>query len=210
MAKEKKWKIISALSLCITVIIIVGILLIFWFRSTTVVLVVRHAEKDIHVPACDTGETEQLSVDKGIPRAQELAHVTQEAGLQAVYASTLCRTQQTAGPSAEAHHLELINVNQYDNSGVANVNELIRRVERDNTGQTILIAGHSDTVPLIIKKLGGPQMDMVDGFDNLFVVTISRIWVFGYNFRWTKVVNLKYAIPPTPTPTPAATRTPAN
>jgi bisphosphoglycerate-dependent phosphoglycerate mutase len=69
---------------------------------------------------------------------------------------------------------------------------LVNRIVTANRGQTVLIAGHSNTVPAIITALGGGSMsDIPDNeYDNLYVVTI-------YKFGKARVVKLKYGSPST-------------
>ena len=46
---------------------------------------------------------------------------------------------------------------------------------QDNTGQAVLVSGHSNTIPAIIKELGvTEEVKIADrDYDNLFVVTIE-------------------------------------
>ena len=49
-------------------------------------------------------------------------------------------------------------------------------VLRTHAGQTVLVAGHSNTVPLLIEALGvspAPSLDESD-YDDLFVVVVER------------------------------------
>jgi broad specificity phosphatase PhoE len=123
-------------------------------------------------------------------RAQELRHVVEDTGIQAVYASELCRTQQTVEDTATALGLTVNAVAQHAADGAANVDDLVNQVNSNNTGQKVLIAGHTDTVPMIIEKLGGGAIDPITGneFDNLYVVTIHRWWLI----KRVRVIRLKY------------------
>jgi len=160
--------------------------------STTVVMVVRHAEKN-NSASCSATDPSNVPISSplGTDRAAELAHVVENAGVQAIFASELCRTQQTVQPTATQLGLTRIDVNQHP-GGVANVDELLRQVSRDHKGQVILIAGHNDTVPLIIAGLGAGPINPIQEseFDNLYVVTIRRSWLkFG---SYVTMVRLKY------------------
>ena len=157
-------------------IIIVGY--IYWVKQTTVVLVIRHAEK-ASAPAND----QPLSAT-GQARAQTLVHVAGEAGVGAIYATQFLRTQQTVQPLAS--HLG-ISITQVD---AGDIDGLINQLWRDHTGQVVLIAGHNNTVPMIIEKLGGGRIAPIaeDKFDNLFMVAIP--WIGR-----VKTVHLKYGNP---------------
>ncbi len=157
-------------------IIIVGC--VNWRTPTTVVLLVRHAEKaEAH------GDNPPLSA-AGQVRAQELIHVSGETGVAGIYATQFLRTQQTVQPLAAHLGISITQVNSDDVDG------LIKQIWRDHPGQVVFIVGHSNTVPLIIEKLGGGKIAPIaeDKFDNLFIVTIPRI-------GREKTVHLKYGNP---------------
>jgi broad specificity phosphatase PhoE len=178
-------------------IAIIGGLLVLWLRSTTVVLVIRHAERsdaeNCSPATVKTRPNRSLILVAGqSSRAQTLAHVGGEDGIAAIYASEFCRTQQTVQPLASQLGLAVNVVDQYEADGATvNVDNLISQVWAHNRGQVVLIAGHTNTVPAIIEKLSGVTIDAIDEaeFDNLFVVTIPRWW------GQPKVVRLKYGVP---------------
>ncbi len=146
------------------------------FKVTTVFLV-RHAEKQSN--ASDA----ELS-DIGHKRAQRLAEVLAKAGVKAIYTSQFQRTKQTAAPLAQALGLTAteIKVESVQNPAgqmagsslspatLKNYGDAITQ----NTGQTALIVGHSNTVPALIAKLGVAQPVTIpdNENDNLYVVTI--------------------------------------
>ena len=125
-------------------------------------------------------------------RAQALAHIGGEDGIAAIYASEFCRTQQTVQPLASQLGLTVNVVDQYDADGTTvNVNNLVNQIWANNTGQTILVVGHNNTVPVIVEKLSGISIAAIDetDFDNLYMVVVPRWW------GRTKVVRLKYGVP---------------
>ena len=190
MANGRVWKRRFAISAAaLALITIISAVLIFWLRSTTVVLVIRHAERNDAASCSPPAAGPPLS-QVGETRAQVLAHVAGEAGVAAIYASEFCRTQQTVQPLATQLGLPVTEVDQVAPNGVADVDALIAQVWSNNTGQVVLIAGHTNTVPVIIEKLGGGTISPIaeSEFDNLFVVTIPR-------WGQTKVVRLKYGSP---------------
>lgn len=130
--------------------------------EVTTVLVVRHAEK-----ASATAKDPHLSA-AGRQRARDLAHAAGAAGLSAVYATHLRRTQETVAPLAQALHLTPI-VKQADRT-----DELVAEL-KGLRGKTVLVCGHSDTVPEIVQGLTGVAVDPIpDGrFDGLYVVTLD-------------------------------------
>lgn len=189
MANGKSWETLTISSLALVAVLITGLMVIYWWGSTTVILIVRHGERDDAASCMPPTNNPPLST-AGQTRAEELAHVGEDTGLQAIYASDFCRTQQTVQPIANQLGLTVTPVNQHAADGSPDVDALVAQVKSNNEGQKILISGHSDTVPLIIEKLGGGAVNPIGGaeFDNLYVVTIFRWWFI----KRTRVVRLKY------------------
>lgn len=131
--------------------------------QVTTVLVVRHAEK-----ASQTARDPHLSA-AGKLRARELAHAAGAAGVTAVYATNFKRTQETVAPLAAALHLTPV----VKDAGATDA--LVEEIKTTRRGETVLVCGHSDTVPTIVKGLSGVTVDAIpDGrFDGLYVVTIA-------------------------------------
>lgn len=107
-------------------------------------VVVRHAEK----AAVDPGDP--ALTDAGRARADALAASLADAPLAAVYATAYRRTQQTAAPSASTHALA---VTTYDAKQPAG--EFAARLKRAHAAGTVLVVGHSNTVPEIAAALCG-------------------------------------------------------
>ena len=144
--------------------------------SSTTVFVVRHAEKMPPTVAADP----PLSA-AGFKRAQALAHALGAAEVSAIYTSERLRARQTALPLATKLGDSLRVVNGSD------IPALARRIREECVGRTVLVIGHSDTVPLIVQELSGlyvpPMKD--DEFDLLYVVTLFRD-------RPARVIRLRY------------------
>ena len=130
-------------------------------QDLTTVLVVRHAEK-----ASDT-EDPPLSAH-GWERAAELLRVARESGVSTLYATQYLRTHQTLMHVAEGLGLEILEHDARDSEGLA------ARIRSENSGQVVLVAGHSNTVPAIVAALGAPQPEPIGDwqYDDLFVVTV--------------------------------------
>lgn len=108
----------------------------------TTFIVVRHAEKsDDHPddPALDT---------RGQVRARALAQALAGVPLTAVYATPVRRARETAAPAAAANALE---VRDYDPELAAS--ELATMLHIRHAGDTVLLVGHSNTVPDIVTAL---------------------------------------------------------
>lgn len=105
-------------------------------------VLVRHAEK-----ASDDPRDPNLS-EAGRARAEKLAQWFQDKPLRAVYATAYKRTQQTAEPTARAHHLSVVT---YDAKRPAA--EFAAQLRSDWPSGTVLVVGHSNTVPEIASAL---------------------------------------------------------
>ena len=110
-------------------------------------VLVRHAEK-----ASDDPRDPTLS-DAGRARAQRLADSFAGRELFAVYATDYRRTRDTAGPTARAHALA---VTVYDAKLPAA--EFAAQLRGKHPLGTVLVVGHSNTVPAIAAALCGCEV----------------------------------------------------
>jgi broad specificity phosphatase PhoE len=163
------------------VLIIVGLCVVVWWcwwcgRSSATLLIVRHAERVAGQDALSAA---------GQARAQVLAHVVERAELAGIYHSDTVRTRQTAEPAATALGITPVELPAND------IEALIDHINANHRGATVLVVGHSNTVPLIISEAGGPTIpNLPDGeFDNLFVLERCRCW-----WQPAKLTNLQYGV----------------
>ena len=112
-------------------------------EGETTVILVRHAEKLL------TGGDVDLS-PSGRERAQALVGVVAHAGVGVTIASKYKRTRQTLEPTASALDLTLLEATEPQ--------EVVREILTAHRGKTILVAGHSNTVPQIVERLGAPSL----------------------------------------------------
>lgn len=136
-------------------------------QDSTVVILVRHAER-----AALAGNNDPPLTEAGEARARALAQALEGRQVHAVIATERQRTQLTARPLAQARGLtpEIVSLQ----SGRAHVDSVAAAVRR-HAGHTVLVVGHSNTVPGIIRALGGPRMpDLCDGeYSNLYVLVLK-------------------------------------
>jgi phosphohistidine phosphatase SixA len=146
-------------------------------EPATVVLLVRHAEKAAE-PVSDPPLTEA-----GQQRAAALARVAKHAGVTAIYATQYRRTQQTVKPVAAESGIVPRTLK------ASEVDELVSELQ-SLRGATILVAGHTNTLPRIVEKLGGGHVAPIPESDygNLFVVVIRK-------WSGARVVRLHYGDP---------------
>jgi broad specificity phosphatase PhoE len=127
-------------------------------------VVVRHAEK-----ATDDPGNPGLSA-AGQARAVALAHRLRDAPLVAAYATEFRRTQQTAQPTADAH---AVPVKAYYARGPAR--EIAAQWKLAHHGGSVLVVGHSNTVPDLVAALCGCETAPMDDseYDRLSLVRIG-------------------------------------
>lgn len=125
-----------------------------------IVYVTRHGEK------APEGKDPDLST-QGQARAKTLAQMLGKAGIRHIFSSATRRTQQTAQPLAQQLALA---VQTYDPGKPAAV---ILRIRSLN--EPTLLVGHSNTVPELVKLLGGGTVPAVadDEFDRLYQLIIE-------------------------------------
>jgi broad specificity phosphatase PhoE len=131
-------------------------------RETTVLLV-RHAEKAAE--GSDPGLTPE-----GAARAGALAEIASRERVQAIYVTPYRRTRDTAEPSAETLHVtpQVVPVS----SASAHATEVAADIRQHWEGKSVLVVGHSNTVPLVMTALGAAgKWEIGEGeFDRLFIL----------------------------------------
>jgi broad specificity phosphatase PhoE len=147
--------------------------------STTTIVVVRHAEK-----ALGTIDDPPLAPE-GEQRSERLARILGEASgaghLEAIYVTDTRRTQQTAAPLAARLHLVPVVLPAADISGAA------ARMLREHRGGTVLVVGHSNTMPQLIRELSGKLIEPIpdEDYGEIYVLSVPR-------FGKTSLVRMKY------------------
>jgi phosphohistidine phosphatase SixA len=155
------------------------------FKATTVFLV-RHAEK------ADAPREDPPLLETGATRAQLLARILGKSGIKAIYTSQYLRTRATAEPLAKQLGIASVaislkmspsNPRQVTSESIQEITEKIYQ----RPGENALVIGHSNSIPDVIKALGGDVVPTIDEkeFDDLFVVTI-------YAKGKARVTHLKY------------------
>lgn len=126
----------------------------------TFVYLVRHAEKlkDVKDP--------ELS-PLGEARVKLLEHFFEKISLDGIYSSQYRRTKQTVESIAKSHGLSTTIIKAQDPDAQ------IAAIKAKGQG-TFLISGHSNTVPALIKKFGGPDLKIDETeYDNLFLLVLD-------------------------------------
>lgn len=127
-------------------------------RAQKAVLLVRHAEK------VDESRDPPLSA-AGKARALALARHLRTAGVKAIYVTQYQRTALTAAPLAAAAGLRPIVLPADERQ------QLVDRIRKENANDVVLVVGHTDTVPEVLRLMGHPEPVTIPGLehDSLFV-----------------------------------------
>jgi broad specificity phosphatase PhoE len=147
--------------------------------NTTTVLLVRHAEKQL-----STIEDPPLA-PQGELRAQRLGQMFGGRGtparISAIFVSDTRRAQQTAAP-VEAHTgLKAQIVPGGD------ITALARRILEDHAGESVLVVGHSNTIPALVQELARFSVPPIadDDYATIYIVSVP-------SFGRANVLRLEY------------------
>lgn len=137
-------------------------------QDSTVVVIVRHAEKAV----VEAGNNDPPLSEAGTARAMALREALAGYRFDAVIATERQRTQATARPVMDALGLtpEIVSLRH----GPAHVDSVAAAVRR-HAGHTVLVVGHSNTAPGIVHALGGPHLpDLCEPqFSNLYILVLK-------------------------------------
>jgi broad specificity phosphatase PhoE len=136
-------------------------------HAQSIVFVVRHAERADGGPVAGqmSGVQDPPLSKAGAARAAKLAAMLADAGITAIYATEYRRTQETAQPLAATRQLQVQTLPARDTATA------IAKIKAAHPKDVVLIVGHSNTVPEIVKAFGGSAVTVADDeYDNLFIV----------------------------------------
>jgi phosphohistidine phosphatase SixA len=135
----------------------------------TTVVIVRHAEK-----RTDDPRDPSLSA-AGQQRARDLSTVLKDAGVTDVYVTQYKRTRQTAEPFAQASGISVIERPIDATNSATYAQDLAHEILTRSAGKSVLVVGHSNTVPDIVKALSGNAVPPITDaeYDHIYVVTVA-------------------------------------
>lgn len=133
-------------------------------NEITTFILVRHAEK------LDDSQNPDLSSD-GYERVDLLARMMSEIEFNAVYSTFFIRTMETARVVAQQNHLEIVYY-ELENPEAVTTDWLDK-----HRGESVLVAGHSNTIPLFANALLGrehfTEIFEESDYGNILIITIS-------------------------------------
>ncbi|SIQ73683.1 Broad specificity phosphatase PhoE [Chryseobacterium sp. RU37D] len=132
----------------------------------TNIYIVRHAEKDLS----DKTNTNPDLSSVGKNRAEKLALELKKIKFSAAYSTPYNRTQQTLKPITLQNSIEITSYEPRENKKLAE--EILKRYQ----GKNVIIAGHSNTIPLLLEAFGSnaPFEISEDDYSNIFHVKINK------------------------------------
>lgn len=151
-------------------------------RKTVVVF--RHAEAEPE----SAGPQRQLT-GRGQERALAMAQLLGDTAVTTIYTTKLARTRLTAEPLARARNVPLVELED--------VTATMTAVAAAPWGSTLVVVGHSNTVPQIVAGLSGQPFPagLAVTHDQMWVVTLDR----GGS---ASTLRLSYGGPDVPAPSP--------
>jgi broad specificity phosphatase PhoE len=136
------------------------------FGNKARIYLVRHGEKQ--------GGDDPVLTEKGNKRAGDLLRNLKGKKVARIYVTEFRRTQQTGDSMRIQSGIDTV---QY--LADTSCTDLLMKIKANNDlNNTILIIGHSNTIPMVIRKLGmqeHPAANIPDNeFDNLFLLTFKQ------------------------------------
>ncbi len=143
-------------------------------QPVTTFILVRHAEK-----GNDGTKDPELS-EAGLMRAQSLAKLMKATKVDAIYSTPYKRTRNTVNPLAKEKGIDVLEYNK-----IEEMDALLKKYQ----GGTLVICGHSNTVPALANYLIGKDSYLAfedSDYGNIFIISVVER---GKN---TNVVWLNY------------------
>ena len=138
------------------------------------VVLVRHAE-------AAAGDDPGLS-EAGAARAAALAEALRGADVRTIYVTQYRRTKDTAAPVAAAAGVTPIEIAVERGEIADHAADMARRIAAHRGGGTILVVGHSNTVPAVVTALTGTSAAPIahQQYDTIYVVNGRHAVVARY------------------------------
>ena len=159
---------------------------IFWlgtWASTTVVVLVRHAEAGTSTSG--DPDLSPAGEKRVAPLGTLVSDMLADRKVDYLYAADTRRAQQTAAPVANEFKLPINVIASSDWSGLA------ARIKREHRGKTVMVVGYASTLPGVITQLSGRDYVMPDDeYDAVYVVVLPSPGE-------TRVIRLRYGNPMT-------------
>lgn len=151
--------------LSLTTLLLTFVIIVLAQDQTTFILV-RHAEK------ADDGTRNPPLNDEGQARADNLAEMLSNQNIDGLYSTPFKRTMETLQPIADQLELEVMNYDPFAKG------EWLEEIAEKHAGGTVVISGHSNTIPALANTLLGSetfsQFDEGD-YSNLIIIVTNEV-----------------------------------
>ena len=137
--------------------------------KTTTIILVRHAEKEVVANGDKMMQSDPPLSAEGKQRAENLVVALKDFTPDGIFSSNYERTRATVTPLSSKHGLE---IQYYDPRNQQTLADKLKSL----TAQTIVVAGHSNTVPALVNMLlGETKFENLDDsvYNKIFIVTIN-------------------------------------
>lgn len=146
----------------------------------TKIIMFRHAPKNL-----DESSNDSLSPE-GKKRAQAFTQLASLYNIKAIYSSSAARALQTVAPLSKKTSLEVdSSISPFDYS------TLIETIENKHSGSTVVLVGHSNTIPSFINFLV-PDANLKtipeNNYDDIFIVN------YDIDSHTSKLSKLSYKV----------------
>lgn len=127
----------------------------------TTVFLIRHAER------ADEPRQDPPLTEKGVARSEALARLLSTANIKAIYTSQFARTKLTAEPLAKQLGVTATAISLKSNPSnpraiaEESTKETVDKI-LSHAGGSVLVIGHSNSIPDVIKMLGGDVVPTID------------------------------------------------
>lgn len=147
-------------------------------------IVVRHAEKGTDDPRDPT------LTQAGRERAIALRDALKDAGVSAIYSTQFRRNKLTVEPLAQHFGLTVIERPVNSANSATYAADIAREVISANPGKTVVVVGHSNTVPQIVQAFSGVAIKPMEDseYDHIFMIVVPAAGA-------PRLVNVRFGRP---------------
>ncbi len=139
--------------------------------AATTVILLRHAD------VLKDGTQDPSLSEKGKAQIEDLIKTLEHAGVSVVFTTQFKRTIETGRKVAEHFKIPLVS-NEVTGQNIAGYPQLIAdKIRSEYAGKTVVVVGHSNTVPQMAQILSGktpPPIDDATEFDAFYVVVTKN------------------------------------
>ncbi len=132
-------------------------------NGVTKIILFRHAEK-----GNDGTNNPDLNFI-GEERAKKIAFILEDFNIDKIYATPFIRTEKTVSVLATQKNIEITNYDAKDQSFASSL-------LKNGNGKTIVIVGHSNSIPMLVNKLIGKEI-----YKELSETEYGKFWMLTFS-----------------------------